>query len=79
MKRKERRLKKFSAVPLQLLYHLVNLGQFTRNLDALWAMRFTLATLYTMVGLTIARYDTIERYKVLTAMLTILRLTDAHR
>ena len=79
MKRKERRLKNFSAVPLQLFYHLVNLGQFTRNLNALRAMRLALATLYTMVGLTVARHDAVERNEVLTAMLAVLCLTNAHR
>jgi hypothetical protein len=42
-------------------------------------MRFALATLYAMIGLTIARYYPIERDKILATMFAILSITHTHR
>jgi hypothetical protein len=47
-------------------------------MNALRAMRLTLATLDAMIGLAIARHYPIERNKILATMLAIFSIANAH-
>lgn len=47
-------------VALEVLDHLVDLAELTRDADVLRAVRLTLATLDAVVGLTVAWHRTVE-------------------
>ena len=47
-------------VTLEVLDHLVDLAELTRDADVLRTMVLTLATLDAVVGLTVARHRTVE-------------------
>ena len=51
--------------------------EFTRDVDALRTMGFTLPTLNTMVWLAITGDNTIQRDEILAAMLTIFLVANA--
>ena len=62
----------------QFFNNLVDLPELMGNADALWTMGLTLSALDTVVGLTIARYHTIQGDQVLTTMFAILRIAHTH-
>jgi hypothetical protein len=47
-------------VPLQPLYHLVDLAKFARDTDILRAVRLALPALYTVIRLAVTRHHTVE-------------------
>ena len=53
--------------------------EFTRDVDALRTMGFTLSTLDAMIRLTVTRHNSVQRDKILAAMLAILTVAHTHR
>ncbi len=66
-------------VALEVLDHLVDLAELTRDADVLRTMGFALPTLDAVIWLTVAGHHTIQRDEILATVLAIFCVANAHR